>query len=175
MHPCRAFCCSSHFSDLLVRQSFIHTQEEDLPLGRRQLPNRTPHFPLCLAGNQSIQRGVFGGGIHILQAPNLPPPPKRSSPIHDQASCNRKQPCPERAVASKTLQRRKRPHKRVLHNLLGCVAFAHTAHVPGQRGRMPLHQGGRRPFVSRLPTLNQRSIEGVVPAGEVLYHCGVNR
>ena len=40
---------------------------------------------------------------------------------------------------------------------------------------MALHQGSCRPFVSLLPTLYERRVEGVIPSGEVLYHCGVDR
>jgi len=40
---------------------------------------------------------------------------------------------------------------------------------------MSLHQGSGRPFVALFPALNESAVEGVIPAGQILYHCGVDR
>src|SRR2546423_8884776 len=163
VNPCRALGTTNDFRNLLVRQSLLNPQREHFPLRRRQCIERFSDTLLRFFRDQTVERSVFTDMIRLLHRNRFPAPPLRSPSIEHQPPLDREQPRSERALTAKRIERCKRPHERVLHQLLDTLPLASARGKASQRLRMAPHQVRRRPAVAGLPAVDQLHVGFVWP------------
>src|SRR6266516_150892 len=154
MDPSCSFRGTYHFRNLLVRQTLLHPQREDLTLRGRKPGERFSYALLYLLRDEPIEGSVLTNVIRFLHGNRFPTPAFRPSSIQHQPPLDREEPRPEGAFATKRIERCKRSNEGILHQLLYPFAFPGAGGEPRQRQGMSTHQPSCGPTVARLPAID---------------------
>src|SRR5690242_20062219 len=158
MNPGRAFSAANHFRDLLVRQSLLHPQRENLALCRRKSDQRSSNSLLRFLSDERIERAVFADVVRLFNGYRFPAPSLSPPSIEHQSPLDGEEPGSQRAFAPKRIERRESPDERVLYQLLDSIPLARARREPRQCLRMPTNQARGRSRIPALPALDKLQI-----------------